>query len=195
MLLAWSLIYQHNFSPHRCYIWNNGHITFKNKSFFFKTWFENDIMLVTQLLSGNGNVPNNSEFLQTFHIPVTPTEFSIVMDAIPSAILTLLKGTKLPTCLPLNPKTAAVGEMCFSNKVKNNNRVIPSLFQKDITTVPAAVHYWAGFVPDLEWRNIWSLPYKYLLTNKVREVTFKLMHRHYPAKQYLLTFKKDLCVD
>lgn len=128
MLLAWSLIYKHNFSPHRCYIWNNGHITFKNKSFFFKTWFENDIMLVTQLLSGNGNVPNNSEFLQTFHIPVTPREFSIVMDAISSAILTLLKGTKLPTCLPLNPKTTAVGEMCFSNKVKKTTTVLFHLF-------------------------------------------------------------------
>ncbi len=142
----------------------------------------------------NGNVLNYSEFLQTFHIPVTPREFSIVMDAIPSAILTLLKGSKLPAYLPLDPKTTAVGEMCFSNEVKNNKRVIRSLFQKDITTVPAAVHYWAGFVPDLQWRNIWSLPYKYLLTNEVREVTSKLTHRYYPAKQYLLKLKKDVCV-
>ena len=109
-------------------------------------------------------------------------DFSIVMDAIPSAFLTLLKGTTLPTCLPLDPKTTAAGEMCFSNKVKNNNRVIRSLFQKDITTVPAAVHYWEGFFPDLQWCKVWSLPYKYLLTNKVREVTFKLIQRYYPAK-------------
>jgi len=46
MLLAWSLIYKHNFSPHRCFIWNNQLIKFKNKSLFYKTWFNNNIFLV-----------------------------------------------------------------------------------------------------------------------------------------------------
>ena len=72
MLLAWSLIYKHNFSPHRCFIWNNRLIKFKNKSLFYKTWFDNNIILVSQLLNDNGSLLNYSEFLHTFGIPITP---------------------------------------------------------------------------------------------------------------------------
>ena len=92
MLLAWSLIYKHNFSPHRCFIWNNQHIKYKNKSSFLNSWFNNNIVLVTQLLNDNGNLLNYTEFLQTYGIPVTPKDFAIVMDAVPSGILTLLGG-------------------------------------------------------------------------------------------------------
>lgn len=35
VLLAWTLIYKHNFSPHRYIIWNNRDILVKNKSLFF----------------------------------------------------------------------------------------------------------------------------------------------------------------
>ncbi len=33
-LLSWMIIYKHNFSPHKCLIWNNKYITHQNKSFF-----------------------------------------------------------------------------------------------------------------------------------------------------------------
>lgn len=36
ILLAWALIYKHNFSPQNCFIWNNCNIIYKNKTLFFK---------------------------------------------------------------------------------------------------------------------------------------------------------------
>ncbi len=33
-LLSWLLVYKHNFSPHRCLIWNNKDIKYKNKTLF-----------------------------------------------------------------------------------------------------------------------------------------------------------------
>ena len=39
-LLAWSLIFKHNFSPHRYFIWNNQDIVYKRKSLFLSNWFE-----------------------------------------------------------------------------------------------------------------------------------------------------------
>ena len=62
MLLAWSLIYKHNFSPHRCFIWNNRFIKFKNKSLIHKTWINSIIIQVSQLVNDNGTLLNNSEF-------------------------------------------------------------------------------------------------------------------------------------
>ncbi len=35
-LLAWKLIYKHNFSPQRYFIWNNRCILYKHKSIFFE---------------------------------------------------------------------------------------------------------------------------------------------------------------
>ena len=140
MLLAWSLIYKHNFSRPRCFIWNYRFIKFKNKSLFYKTWFNNNIILVSQLLNDNGSLLNYSEFLHTFGIPITTREFAIVMDAIHSGILTLLKGTGRPDCLPaLDPKLTSVGNMCFATTTRNNNPNIRSLFQRDVTSTPNVV--------------------------------------------------------
>ncbi len=83
VLLAWHLIYKHNFSPHRYFIWNNHDICYKNKSLFFPNWFKNNIFLVSQLLNSNGYLLSYSEFLRKYCIPVTPRDFDIVMGAIP----------------------------------------------------------------------------------------------------------------
>ena len=195
MLLAWSLIYKHNFSPHRCFIWNNQHIKYKNKSLFLNSWFDKNIILVTQLLNDNGNLLNYTEFLIKYGIPVTPKDFAIVMDAVPSGILTLLRGAGNPVCPPLDPILTTVGHMCFSVAPKKRNYLIRSLFQSDNTSTPYVMQYWSNIVNDLNWTQIWNLPYKYLITNKVREISYKIIHRYYPAKQNLLKFKKDLCVN
>ena len=77
----------------------------------------------------------------------------------------------------------------FGEKKKSLFR---SLFQTDITTTPYVVQYWSN---GLNWVHIWNLPYKYLITNKVREVSYKLIHKYYPAKHYLLRFGRDVCVN
>jgi len=49
-------------------------------------------------------------------------------------------------------------------------------------------------VDDVSWRDVWLLPFKYLLTNKVREISFKIIHKFYPAKHYLRRLKRDIDV-
>lgn len=36
------------------------------------------------------------------------------------------------------------------------------------------------------------LPNKFLITNKVKEVSYKIIHKYYPANNYMLKFKKDI---
>ena len=107
----------------------------------------------------DGTLLKYSEFLHTFGIPITPKEFAIVMDAIPSGILTLLRGTGKPNCLPaLDPKLTSVGNVCFATTMRNNNHNIHSIFQRDVTSPPNVVPYWSNFVDNLNWGNIWNLP-------------------------------------
>lgn len=162
VLLAWHLIYKHKFSPNRYFIWNNQDIRYKNKMLFFPDWFNNNILLVSQLINTNGLLLSYSEFLAKFCIPVTPQDFAIVMDAIPCGAVELLKGSSGPlprfTSLTL-PCETSVGNICFLSNPALRNRKIRQLFQKDICTVPSLVSYWSRYYEDIPWKNVWSLPH------------------------------------
>ncbi len=58
-LLAWQLVYKHNFTAHRYFLWNN-----TNKSIFNQSWYDNGIFTVSQLLNEHGLLLSYSEFLK-----------------------------------------------------------------------------------------------------------------------------------
>ena len=161
VLLAWALIYKHNFSPHRCYISNDCNILYKNKSLFYDKWFNNGILLVSQLFNSRGLLYNYSEFLARYNIPVTPKEFSIVFDAIPSNLCILFKNTDHSPPLSLSPSDPlenSLGKLCFSFNRGMNSKV-RALFQGDLVSVPTATFYWGNFVSNINYQ-VWSLPQK-----------------------------------
>ena len=61
-------------------------------------------------------------------------------------------------------------------------------------SVPYVLSYWNNLVSNLNWRKIWCLPYKYIIVNKVKEVSLKIIHRFYPCKRFLQRYKKDIDV-
>ncbi len=46
--------------------------------------------------------------------------------------------------------------------------------------------FWNSWVDGLIWHNIWKLPRKYLLTNKVKYIYFKLVYKYYPSNYFLV---------
>ncbi len=193
MLLAWSLIYKHNFSPHSFSIWNNCNILYKNKSLFFQNWYNNKIILVHDLFDESGRLLSYYDFLQKFNFPVSPKELAVVFDAIPSGVITLFKGfdRTVHTILPLcDPFQTTVGKACLAPH--SGNKQIRALFQKEVVSKPYVISYWSNFTNIANWKKVWLLPHKYLIVNKVREVSFKLIHRFYPVNSYLKKFKSDI---
>ncbi len=79
VFLLWMLVFKHNFSPHKSVIWNNKYIKFKNKSLFYRNWYNKGIILVRQLFKNNGNLFNYCEFLNYYKIPITAKEFAVVL--------------------------------------------------------------------------------------------------------------------
>ncbi len=187
VLLAWHLIYKHNFSPHSYFIWNNGVILYKSKSLFFPNWVNNNIILVSQLLNSDGYLYSYSEFLNKYNIPVTPREFAIVMDAIPCGAITLLKGStsSQSSFLKIHPFDTMIGKLCFLSPSCGRNKIIRQLFQAEITSLPYIVSHWNGLYDNIPWKKVWTLSSKYLITNKVKEVSYKLLHLFYPVKLYM----------
>ncbi len=88
-----------------------------------------------------------------------------------------------------------IGSVCFSVDQQRNNYKIRALFQKEITTIPYVIPYWNNIVENIPWEKVWTLPHKYLLTNKIKEITFKLIHKCYPTKLFLRKYKSDIEVN
>lgn len=195
LLLSWSMMYSHNFSPHKYFIWNNQDIRFKNKSLYIKRWVDNKILLVSQLMNDNGQLFTYEEFLSVYGFPVTPREYSIVFDAIPEGVRRLLlSAPKGKSCIipGLTPDDIYIGNLCPLLSDKATNQCIRNIIQRDIVSKPAAVFYWNNIYNDIDWKNTWILSRKFLITNKVREVTFKLLHRCYPVKTRLVKYKINI---
>ncbi len=51
---ACKLAFCHNFSPHRCILWNNQNVLRGKKSVFIKNWFDKGVIFVLELK----NIPN-----------------------------------------------------------------------------------------------------------------------------------------
>ncbi len=195
VLLAWALIYKHNFSPHTYSIWNNRDIISKNKSLFLESWFRNQIWLVRQLFHEEGSLLSHNEFVARYNLQVTPKEYAVVINAIPTGTLMLFKGIHMPSLgqisLP-SPIDSPEGKVCFSSHPRNTNRKIRALFQRDVVSIPYVTAYWNQFIKDINWKKVWMLPHKFLIVNKVKEVSFKIIHKCYPASHYMQKFKKDI---
>ncbi len=109
------------------------------------------------------------------------------MDAVPSGLKMLYKNTFPQSSIQsLDLVDTAVGQVCFSSSVKHNNRQVQALFQKDVVFRPPIVTFWNSRVDGLIWHNIWKLPHEYLITNKVKYISFKLIYKYYPSNYFLV---------
>ncbi len=168
-------------------------ILYKSKSLFFPNWVNNNINLVSQLLNSDGYLYSYSEFLNKYNIPVTPREFAIVMDAIPCRAFSLLKGSARSqfSLSKIHTFDTMLGKICFLSLSSGRNKRIRQLFQAEITSLPCIVSHWNGLYDNIPWKKAWTLSSKYLITNTVKEVSYKLLHLFYPVKLYIICFFPD----
>jgi len=162
---------------------------FKHKSLFIDYWFNNNIIFVDQLFNKEGFLYSYKEFLEEYKIPVSPVDYAKVFGAISSGVCMLYRaqprlGTQQLTLSLLTD--TSVGKICFSCNNSKNNKIIRSLFKADSITVPYVIPYWNKFVQNIDWRKVWLLPIRYLLTNKIREISFKIIHKFYPSNDHIV---------
>lgn len=189
-LLAWMLVYKHNFSPNKYIIWNNRCIKYKNESLFYKNWYENDIVFVKQLLNSNGNLLAYNEFLEKFGFPVTPKEYAIVFDAIPHPVIQFVRS-----CGSNSFEAMYVKESFFLGGIDILKQSYTNKFLRNIITGDTITHKcvkWNSVFGEIDWNKAWRVCDMFWLNNKVKEVTFKILHGIYPAKSVLERFNLEI---
>jgi len=69
---------------------------------------------------------------------------------------------------------------------------IRSLFLDPVTSIPSSISYWNNLFDDIKCSYVWSLPQKFFLTNKVKDISYKIIQRLYPVKYFLKKFRNDI---
>lgn len=153
---------------------------------------------MSQLLNEEGVLLSYRDFSSRHNPQVTPEEFSVVTNAIPSGVLMLFKNSCTSSSRHVSIPYATdspEGNICFSLTQKNNNKRVRALFQKDIVATPNITVYWNRFTDNIDWKKTWMLPNTFLISNKVKEVSYKIIHKYYPANHYMQKFKKDININ
>ena len=142
VLLAWSLIYKHNFSPHRYLIWNNRDILDKN-SLFFESWEQNQNLLVGQLPNGEVQLFSYRDFLSTEYSNYTTRICNC--HAIPSGSIMLFTNIGRP------PPTFVVGSFCILAKLTQICH-----WPNYLKTLPYCVRMWYFAFIEVKVKKRWT---------------------------------------
>ncbi len=65
-----------------------------------------------------------------------------------------------------------------------------------VYTAPRCTFFWANFFDSIHWKRAWLRPEKFCISNKIREVHFKILHNVYPTNSQIASFfdLSNLCV-
>ena len=186
-LMAWKMSFVHNFSPHKCLLWNNGQICVRNKSLFLNKWFQKNINHVICFFDDSGNVLSYEHFMAFHNFPIPFREYKSVLGAIPNGIIQLIKSDLTQGEWSIEESSLMLNGTNLLDK-KCSNKHIRQSIQRTKSVVPRGKFYWRSLIMDIDWKKAWLLPYKFCISNKVREVHFKLLHNIYPTNSYLAKF-------
>lgn len=179
VLLCWQLLYKHNYSPHQCILWNNLYISHRNRTLYLNKWHMNNVNTVKQLLNDNGEFYSYEAFLDTCHFEVSRQEFHIVINSIPSNIK-ILAGTTLSTL----ESSISINGLDLLNQKFSNNFIRSGL---EYITAPAC-KFRSVCLNKKQWNTIFLMPHRYILTYKIKDLLYKIIHRYYPVKAKVCRF-------
>ena len=171
-------------------LWNNKSITIENSSVFWRSWFRQKIINVQDVLNAEGIFLTLEEFQNKFKIKTNFLYHLQLIAAIPSdlkkaATIEIPSQEVLNTAKLSSSATATpdLSEMRCKNyyKILSGNGI----------TEPTGIEKWKNNFPDYftDWGKKFSFIYKSTKDNKLRQFSFRLLHRITMTKKDLFKFR------
>lgn len=129
------------------------------------------------------------EFLNTYQLPVRPKEFAIVFDAVPSGLIRLMQTFMISRSANSCTTDIFLKGKCIKDRTCTN-LFIRELCKEHYT--PRAKIVWNSKFQRINWKEVWNINRKFCVTNKIREVSYKIMHLIYPVNLIVKRFKSDV---
>ena len=148
---------------------------------------------IQDILNGDGNFLTFEEFQNKFRIKTNYLHYFQLMAAIPSDLKKKAMSAEVPsheqllysTTVSLSPENTPVD--LANMRCKHYYKIL----NKDSTVEPTGIKTWKINFADehSEWENKFSFIYHSTRDNKLRQFSFKLLHRILVTKKELLKFR------
>ena len=173
-------------------LWNNEAITIENHSLYWKSWVERGIYFIQDILNSSGNFLTLDEFQTKFQIKTNFLQYFQLIAAIPSDLKKKAKSHAAPTRDLLETTTIST----FPGKTNLDLSVMGckdyyKLFNESCVIEPTGVKKWKDKFPNdfVDWSNKFLHIYRSSRDNKLRQFSFKLLHRTIVTKKKLNKFR------
>ena len=160
---------------------------------FWKSWFNMKIFFIQDILNADGNFLTFQEFQNKFSIKTNYLHYFQLMAAIPSDLIKKAMLAEVPsheqllnsTTVFVSPESTPVdlANMCRKHYYK--------VLNKNSTVEPTGIKTWEiNFTDEYsEWKNKFPFIYHSTRDNKLRQFSFKLLHRILVTKKKLFKFR------
>ena len=177
-------------------LWNNKNITVDKKSLFWKSWFDRGIYFIGDLLNSAGKFLTLDEFQKKFDFKVSYLNYFQLIAAIPQELKRKALASPTPDLFSiplefqqLNDRTLLLPKMRCKHYYK--------MFIEKNNIEPTAVKSWKKLFPYFtDWKRSFKEIYESSRDNKLRQFSFKVLHRIIPTRKELKKYKlvtDDIC--
>ena len=126
-------------------------------------------------------------FMSVHSFLVPSREFINVTRAIPIELIQLIKSHLSYSNYKTSQPVLMLNGIELTDR-KCNNKHIRQCYQRMNRVVPRGKFYWRSQIEDMNWSRAWLLPHKYCISNKAKEVHFKILHKIYPVNGIIAKF-------
>ena len=180
------------FSYGKFLLWNNEEITIDKNTLFWKSWFKKNILSIQDILNADGNFLTFQQFQNKFNIKTNYLHYFQLIAAIPTDLKKKARECEAPSHELLN--TTTISLFPGSNLVDLADmrcKHYYKILNKNPTVELTGIKTWKVNFADThkEWKNKFSFVYQSTRDNKLRQFSFRLLHRIIVTKKELHKFR------
>ena len=172
-------------------LWNNKAITIENSSVFWRSWFKRKIIYVQDVLNAEGNFLTLEEFQNKFKIKTNFLYYLQLIAAIPSDLKKKAATIEIPSQEVLNTAKLSSSAIATPDLSEMRCKNYYKILSGNGITEPTGIKNWKNNFPDYftDWEKRFSFIYKSTKDNKLRQFSFRLLHRITTTKKELFKFR------
>ena len=172
-------------------LWNNKAITIENSSVFWRAWFKRKIIYVQDVLNAEGNFLTLKEFQNKFKIKTNFLYYLQLIAAIPLDLKKKAATIEIPSQEGLNTAKLSSSAIATPDLSEMRCKNYYKILSGNGITEPTGIKNWKNNFPDYftDWEKKFSFIYKSTNDNKLRQFSFRLLHRITTTKKELFKFR------
>ena len=180
-------------------LWNNKSVTIDNATLFWKSWFEEGVVTVKDVLNPEGNFLSYEEFRNKFNITTNYLHYFQLISAIPSDLKRRAAQTFIPAGdFSLTSTSFSLNKTSF-DLAEARCKHYYQLFNNYSCIVPSGIKKWQEKFPEIfvDWFSKFQDIYRFTRDNKLRQFCFRFLHRTVVTKRELKLFRladNDKCI-